>query len=80
MKFNSVTRPKHYTSGKIEVLEAIEDWKLNYHRGQVIKYVARAGKKDPAKHIEDLKKASFYLSREIELLTAKAEKRPPKSL
>lgn len=60
-----VNHPAHYTSGKIEVIEAIEDWKLNYHLGQVIKYVARAGKKDPTKIIEDLQKAEWYLKREI---------------
>jgi hypothetical protein len=34
----------------------------------VVKYVARAGKKDPAKELEDLKKAAFYLNRRIETL------------
>lgn len=62
---DSVNHPSHYTSGKIEVIEAIEDWELNFHRGQVIKYVARAGKKDPTKTLEDLKKAAWYLNREI---------------
>lgn len=52
----SVNHPSHYNSGKIEVIEAIEDWRLGFHRGNAVKYIARAGKKDPRKEIEDLEK------------------------
>lgn len=76
-KPNPVTHPPHYNSGKIEVIEAIEDWGLNFCRGNTVKYVARAGKKDPAKEIEDLEKASWYLRREIEFLTAQKDGRSP---
>lgn len=65
---NQVNHPHHYNSGKIEVIEALEDWKLNFHRGNAVKYIARAGKKDPSKEIEDLQKAVWYLLRDIELL------------
>lgn len=68
MKNDNVNHPSHYTDGKIEVIDFIEDKKLNYHRGNVVKYVARAGKKDPSKEIEDLKKAQWYLNREIQRL------------
>lgn len=61
-----VNHPAHYTFGKIEVLDVIEDWQLGYNRSCVIKYVARAGKKD--NELEDLKKARFYLDREIKKL------------
>ena len=60
-----VNHPSHYTDGKIEVIEFIEDKNLNYHKGNAIKYICRAGKKDPQKEIEDLKKAIWYISREI---------------
>jgi hypothetical protein len=63
-----VERPKHYTMGAIEVIDAIESWALNYHRGNAVKYIARAGRKDPSKEAEDLKKAVWYLQREINLL------------
>lgn len=63
-----VNHPKHYTDGKIEVIDFIEDKKLGFHLGNTVKYVARAGKKDPNKTIEDLEKAKWYLSRQIELL------------
>lgn len=48
------------SDGKIEVIEFIEDKK-----GNAIKYICRAGKKDPQKEIEDLQKAIWYISREI---------------
>lgn len=70
-----VTHPSHYNSGKIEVIEAIEDWGLGFHRGNAIKYVARAGKKNPDKEIEDLDKARWYITREIERLKAIKEGR-----
>lgn len=72
---SNVSHPAHYNSGKIEVIEAIEDWKLNFSRGNAVKYIARAGKKDPAREIEDLEKAAWYVMREIELLKALSEKR-----
>lgn len=73
---DNVNHPTHYNSGKIEVVEAIEDWKLNFHRGNAVKYTARAGRKDPTKEIEDLKKAVWYLNREIEVLESVKEERP----
>jgi hypothetical protein len=60
-----VNHPAHYTSGRIEVIDFIEDQKFDYHLGQVIKYVARAGKKDVSKKLEDLRKAEWYLKRAI---------------
>lgn len=63
-----VNHPAHYTDGKIEVIDFIEDKKLGYCLGNVIKYVARAGKKDPAKEVEDLKKAEWYIKRRIKEL------------
>ena len=70
-----VAHPPHYNAGKIEVIEAIEDWGLGFNRGNTVKYTARAGKKDPTKEVEDLEKAVWYLRREIELLRAKKEGR-----
>lgn len=64
-----VNHPAHYTDGKIEVIDFIEDKGLNFHRGNAVKYIARAGKKDPEKEVEDLRKAVWYLNREITRLT-----------
>lgn len=63
---DNVNKPAHYNSGKIEVIDAIEDWQLGFHLGNVIKYISRAGKKDSNKELEDLKKAAWYLNRYIE--------------
>ena len=66
-----VNRPSHYTDGKIEVIDFIEDKGLGFHLGNTVKYVARAGKKDKSKELEDLKKAAWYLNRRIKNLEAK---------
>lgn len=60
-----VNRPAHYTDGKIEVIEYIEDKKLGFCLGNAVKYISRAGKKDPTKEVEDLKKAIWYIDRRI---------------
>lgn len=60
----AINHPPHYNQGKIEVIEVIEDWGLDFHAGNVIKYVARH--KHKGNSLEDLKKARFYLDRLIE--------------
>jgi hypothetical protein len=63
-----VNRPSHYTDGKIEVIDFIEDKKLGFCLGNAVKYISRAGKKDPTKEIEDLNKAKWYIERRIKEL------------
>lgn len=63
--------PPHYKELSPEPIDVIEGWSLNYHRGQVIKYVSRAGRKED--EIADLRKARWYLDREIERLEGKAK-------
>ena len=60
-----VNHPSHYTTGNIEVIDFIMDKNLNFCRGNAVKYIVRAGLKDPNKTIEDLQKAIFYINREI---------------
>lgn len=67
-EIKDVNHPSHYNDGKIEVIDFIEDKKLNFHRGNAVKYIARAGKKNKDKEVEDLQKAIWYLNREIERL------------
>lgn len=62
---DSVNHPAHYTFGRYEVIDVIEDWGLDYHIGNAVKYLARAGRKDPAKELEDMEKAQWYLERAI---------------
>ncbi len=69
---NLVNHPPHYTFSKIEVLDAIEAWKLGFHEGQVVKYVTRA--KHKGNELQDLKKARFYLDRVIKELENQNEK------
>ena len=59
-----VNHPKHYNAGKIEAIDVIEDWKLNFSLGCVIKYLCRAEHKDST--IQDLEKALWYLNREVQ--------------
>ena len=59
-----VARPHHYTFGSIEVIDAIEAWELGFHLGNVVKYVARASHK--GRYVEDLRKARWYLDRELQ--------------
>lgn len=61
---NDPINPDHYKSNQFEVIEIIEAFNINYRLGNVIKYILRAGKKDD--RIQDLKKALWYLQREID--------------
>jgi hypothetical protein len=66
-----VNNPAHYTVGGISVFDFIDAKKLSYGRGNVIKYVTRAGVKDPATELQDLEKAQWYLAAEIDRLKGK---------
>ena len=63
-----INHPSHYTSGNIEVIDFLEDQGFPYHLANAVKYISRAGKKDPDKTVEDLQKAIWYLNRYIGLL------------
>ena len=64
---DDVSHPSHYADGwsnGAEVIDLTEH--LSFCSGNVVKYVCRAGRKDPEKYVEDLEKARWYLDREIE--------------
>jgi hypothetical protein len=69
IKHYNSTRPEHYggDGNPYEVFNVLEAWKLDkdFYLGNVIKYIARAGKKDASKEVEDLEKALVYLQRRI---------------
>lgn len=68
---SAVNHPQHYGGDTTyEVIKVIEAWELdnNFCLGNVIKYISRAGKKNEDKTLEDLKKAKWYLEREISKL------------
>jgi hypothetical protein len=60
----------HYKA-KVQPIDLIEAQQLNFNRGNVIKYVSRAGKKEGESELKDLEKALYYLEREINLLSLK---------
>lgn len=62
-KADPVTSPAHYQAGGIEVIDVIEAFGLGFRLGNVIKYILRADRKDAP--VEDLRKARWYLDREI---------------
>ncbi len=62
---DAVNHPSHYNDGKIEVIDYIRDKGLDFCLGNAVKYISRAGKKDPSKEVEDLKKAVWYLNYRI---------------
>lgn len=68
-----MNHPTHY-GGKdnpYEAIKVIEAWGLGFCLGNTVKYISRAGKKATDKTVEDLKKARWYLDREISALEAK---------
>lgn len=72
-----VNHPKHYTKhpSGVECIQIVEH--LTFNLGNAMKYVWRAGEKDPGKTIEDLMKARWYLEREINKLGGKAKSATP---
>lgn len=68
----AVDHPSHYRSDSIEAIDVIESWQMNFNLGNVIKYVCRAGLKS-SDSIEDLRKAAWYLNREISLRSKKTQ-------
>jgi len=65
-----VNNPLHYggADNPYEAIKVIEAWDLDFHLGNTVKYISRAGKKNPEKELEDLKKAAWYLQRRIDNL------------
>jgi hypothetical protein len=74
---DNVNHPAHYAEGwsnGAEVIDITEH--LNFNRGNAVKYISRAGKKSALSEVEDLQKAQWYLSREIERLTDRSQAEP----
>lgn len=71
MVTESVNHPKHYggEGSEYEAIKVIEAWHLDFHLGNVAKYINRSGKK--GNEVEDLKKALWYLQRKIDMLEKK---------
>ena len=66
---DNVNHPNHYCEGRrYEPWDVIIDWQLDYLTGSAVKYLSRAGRKDPSKETEDLRKAIAYIEKRIEVL------------
>ncbi len=69
-KVDMINHPPHYDAGSVyETIRVIEAWKLGYHLGNTVKYISRCEKKGAK--LDDLKKARWYLDREISNLGGK---------
>lgn len=76
-RVEAVDHPDHYggADNPYEAIKVVEAWELDFHLGNVVKYVSRAGKKGDA--LEDLKKARWYLERKIaNLEKVQSDKKP----
>lgn len=66
---SDINHPSYYGGDTTyEAVKVIKAWGLNFNRGNVLKYVCRAGEKDPTEEIKDLEKARWYLNAEIEYM------------
>lgn len=73
MANSNLSGPTYYKRGSIQVWDFIRDQGLNFHLGNAIKYICRAGYKDS--RVEDLKKAIHYLQNELDSITTATSKR-----
>jgi hypothetical protein len=71
---DNINHPKHYggEDNAYEAIKVVEAWNLGFHLGNVVKYISRAGRKGDV--LEDLKKARWYLEREIANRESEIEK------
>lgn len=73
---DAVHHPQHYGGDTTyEVIKVLEAWGLGFHLGNTVKYIARAGIKDPSKELEDLRKAKFYLDRKIKQMEERRDEK-----
>jgi hypothetical protein len=73
MEKEMVNNPLHYggADNPYEAIKVIEAWGLDFHLGNTVKYISRAGIKNRDKELEDLRKAAWYLQRKIDNLEKK---------
>jgi hypothetical protein len=70
-KVRDKINPQHYKSGGLEVIDIIEAFGLDFHRGNAVKYLLRAGKKTGEAEKTELEKARWYIERAIKALEKK---------
>lgn len=73
---DKISAPEHYTFSKYEPNDVIYEWQLDFYLGNVVKYIAMAGRKAGSTKIEDLQKARQYIDFELEKLQESADQMP----
>ena len=68
MTDESVIIPSYYNKANMSVIDIIDEYELNFNKGNIIKYILRSGKKSKDTEIQDLQKAMRYCQMEIERL------------
>lgn len=63
--YEYINHPSHYNSNGIEVIDIIDAYDLDFYKGNIIKYLLRAGKKPAQEELQDLNKCKWYLERLI---------------
>ena len=66
----SILKPEYYRNGDFDVIDVANEFNMNFNMGNCLKYIVRAGNKEPDKFVEDLEKAKVYLEREIKFRNA----------
>lgn len=75
MEDNSVLSPSYYNKENMSVIDIIDEYELNFNKGNIIKYILRSGKKSKDTEIQDLQKAMRYCQMEIERLNKRLSKK-----
>lgn len=68
---NNIIEPQYYNKENMSVCDIIDEYELDFYKGNIIKYVLRSGKKDSNSEIQDITKAMKYCSLLIERLERK---------
>ena len=75
MADESVIIPSYYNKANMSVIDIIDEYELNFNKGNIIKYILRSGKKSKDTEIQDLQKAMRYCQMEIERLNNRLSKK-----
>ena len=75
MADESVIIPSYYNKANMSVIDIIDEYELNFNKGNIIKYILRSGKKSKDTEIQDLQKAIRYCQMEIERLNKRLSKK-----
>lgn len=75
MADESVIIPSYYNKANMSVSDIVDEYDLNFNKGNIIKYVLRSGKKQVDTEIQDLQKAMRYCQMEIERLNKRLSKK-----